>query len=153
MADAIQVAVHVLDLMGSVTTMKLQKLVYYAQVRYIVRAGSPLFADRIEAWANGPVVPSLFYKHSGKYMIGKGDLDTAGSSSALSHAQKKAIEEVVKRLGSFSGEQLRELTHGESPWQDARKGYKPGERCTNEIPVEAIRQFYLSPACVNPIAQ
>lgn len=153
MADAIQVAVHVLDLMGSVTTMKLQKLVYYAQARYIVQVGSPLFADRIEAWANGPVVPNLFYKHSGKYMIGKGDLDTVGFSPALSHAQKKAIEEVVKRLGSFSGEQLRELTHGESPWRDARKGYKPGERCANEIPVEAMRRYYASSACTNSIAR
>lgn len=57
MTDAIQVAVHVLNLMGNVITIKPQKLVYYAQTRHIVQTGKPMFASRIEARANGPMVP------------------------------------------------------------------------------------------------
>ena len=41
------------------TAMKLQKLVSYAQACSLVWDDKPLFAERIEAWANGPVAPAL----------------------------------------------------------------------------------------------
>ena len=145
MASAIDVAAYILELVSSVTTMKLQKLVYYAQARYLAIDGNPLFSNRIEAWANGPVVPDLFYAHSGKYMISQGDLGSAGSSSALSEPQRL--------FGSYSGEQLRELTHNEAPWMDARRGYAPDERCEVEITVDAMRNYYASPACTNPVSR
>ena len=74
MANAIDVAAYILEQIGSVTTMKLQKLVYYTQVRYLVMNGRPLFSDEIQAWANGPVAPNLYHIHSGRYMIGRGGL-------------------------------------------------------------------------------
>lgn len=37
MASAIDVAAFILERVGNVTTMKLQKLVYYSQVRYLVQ--------------------------------------------------------------------------------------------------------------------
>lgn len=153
MASAIDVAAYILELVGSVTTMKLQKLVYYTQARYLVMNGNPLFSNRIEAWANGPVAPDLFHAHSGKYMIGRGSLGSMGSSSALSESQRKAAEKVVELFGSYSGEQLRELTHNEAPWVDARKGYGPGDRCEVEITVDAMRSYYASPACPNPVGR
>lgn len=153
MTSAIDVAAYILELVGDVTTMKLQKLVYYTQARYLAVKGDPLFNNRIEAWANGPVIPDLFRAHSGKYMIGRGGLGSLGSSSALSEPQRKAADKVVDLFGSFSGEQLRELTHEEAPWVDARKGYKPGERCEVEITVDAMRRYYASPACPNPVAR
>jgi uncharacterized phage-associated protein len=153
MASAIDVAAYILELVGSVTTMKLQKLVYYTQARYLVMNGIPLFSNRIEAWANGPVAPDLFHAHSGKYMIGRGSLGSMGSSSALSEPQRKAAEKVVELFGSYSGEQLRELTHNEAPWVDARKGYGPGDRCEVEITVDAMRSYYASPACPNPVGR
>lgn len=42
---------------GRVSTMKLQKLVYYAQAWNLVWDEKPLFNSRIEAWANGPITP------------------------------------------------------------------------------------------------
>lgn len=152
MTSAIDVAAYILEQVGSVTTMKLQKLVYYAQARSLVMDGTPLFSNRIEAWANGPVSPDLFHVHSGKYMVGQGGLGPFGSSSALSESQRKTVDTVVELFGSYSGEQLREMTHREAPWTDARKGYKPGERCETEITVDAIRNYYSSPTCLNPIA-
>ena len=151
MANAIDVAAYILEQTGSVTTMKLQKLVYYTQVRYLVTNGRPLFEDRIEAWANGPVSPKLYHVHSGRYMIGRGGLGLSGSSDALNYPEKAAADLVVERLGSYSGEDLRELSHGERPWQDARKGYAPGDRCNVPITVEAMRSFYCSPSCSNPV--
>ena len=153
MVSAIDVAAYILERVGNVTTMKLQKLVYYSQVRYLVTSGIPLFDNRIEAWANGPVVPDLFRLHSGKYMVGPGDLGSSGSSDVLSEQQRLAAEKAVELFGSYSGERLRELTHSEAPWVDAREGYEPGERCEVEITVDAIRRYYSSSLCSNPIVQ
>ncbi len=153
MANAIDVAAYILEQTGSATTMKLQKLVYYTQVRYLVMNGRPLFEDRIEAWANGPVSPRLYHVHSGRYMIGKGGLGSYGSSDALGYAEKVAALYVVEKLGAYSGEQLRGLSHSERPWQEARVGYAPGARCNVPITVESMKSYYSSPECSNPVVR
>src|SRR5690606_9826421 len=47
------------------TYMKLQKIVYYAQVESLVHYSKPLFKEKILAWKGGPVVRELFEKHKG----------------------------------------------------------------------------------------
>ncbi len=56
MASAHDVGKYVLEKRGSMTTWKLQKLVYYSKAWHLVWEGEPLFPEHIEAWANGPVV-------------------------------------------------------------------------------------------------
>lgn len=86
-------------------------------------------------------------------MIGKGGLGSYGSPDALDSAEKAAADLVVKRLGAYSGEGLRELSHGERPWQEARRGYAPGDRCNEPITVESMRSFYCSSSCTNPVVR
>jgi uncharacterized phage-associated protein len=62
---AIDVADYILKHLGSMTAMKLEKLVYYSQVWSLVWTERELFRERIEAWANGPVIPSLYRLHRG----------------------------------------------------------------------------------------
>lgn len=151
MANVIDVAAYILEQTGSVTTMKLQKLVYYAQVRHLVVNGQPLFSDEIQAWANGPVAPRLYHVHAGRYMIGRGGLGSYGSPEALSVSEEAAAGYAVEKLGTLSGERLRALSHSEKPWQDAREGYAPGERCSTPITVGSMMRFYGSPSCSNPV--
>ncbi len=61
------VAAYILEKKGIMSTMKLQKLVYYSQAWSMVWDEKPLFEENIEAWANGPVVRDLFYYHRGRY--------------------------------------------------------------------------------------
>ncbi len=51
----------------SITHLKLQKLLYYAQAWSLVLKGKSLFEEDFEAWAHGPVLPSIFeqYKNMG----------------------------------------------------------------------------------------
>ncbi|AVD70080.1 hypothetical protein CAY53_00120 [Desulfobulbus oralis] len=147
MVEAVDVAAYILTLTGPVTTMKLQKLVFYTQARFLVKNGKPLFRNRIEAWINGPVVPDLFHRHTGMFMIGPGQL---AASAGLSDRAREAASAVVRVLGPFSGEQLRQLSHNEKPWQDARHGREPEDRSDQEISIEAMRTFYSSPECANP---
>src|SRR5271169_3358892 len=67
--SAHDIAAYILEKNGSMTAMKLEKLVYYAQAWSIVWNESPLFRERIEAWAAGPVVPALYYRHRGDYLV------------------------------------------------------------------------------------
>lgn len=69
MADVFDVAAYILNKQGRMTTMKLQKLCYYAQAWHLVWAEKPLFDEPIQAWANGPVCPELYQAHKGKFDI------------------------------------------------------------------------------------
>ena len=51
----------------SISNLKLQKLLYYAQGAHLALRDEPLFGEPIEAWTHGPVVPSVYrqYKQHG----------------------------------------------------------------------------------------
>src|SRR5689334_5878093 len=53
-------AAFILKVHGPVSAMKLEKLVYYCQAWSLVWDERPMFSERIEAWANGPVCPDLY---------------------------------------------------------------------------------------------
>ncbi len=63
MATVFDVAAYILEQYSAIPTMKLQKLIYYCQAWSLVWDEEPLFSEDIEAWANGPVVRSLYEAH------------------------------------------------------------------------------------------
>lgn len=69
MATVFDVAKYVLEHTGKITTMKLQKLVYYCQAWSLVWDEVPLFEEDFQAWANGPVCPELFERHKGRFEV------------------------------------------------------------------------------------
>lgn len=121
---------------GSLTTMKLQKLVYYSQVWCCV-FDKQTFSDKIEAWVDGPVVRILWEKTKGKYVVSFNDIE--GDINVLEKGTKKTIERVLKVYGKKTGEQLSELTHAEDPWQNAWKNGK-----NTEIGLGELKSFYSS---------
>ena len=135
------VAAYILQVLGPVTHMKLQKLVYYAQAWSLVWDESPIFNDRIEAWANGPVVPKLFARLKGKFKVAKTDL-RAGDPNKLDPTQKETLRLVIDFYGPKSSQWLSDLTHMEDPWKDARAGLAPGERGSNEITTDTMAWYY-----------
>lgn len=124
------------------TTMKLQKLAYYAQAWSLVWDEAPLFSNRIEAWANGPVCPDLYQIHRGKYRVVKDDI--GGEPDNLSESEKETIDAVLKYYGDKPAQWLIELTHLESPWKDARGDCTPGAACSNEITHASMAEYYSS---------
>jgi uncharacterized phage-associated protein len=67
MRSVLDVAAYIVQKLGPLTAMKLQKLVYYSQAWSLVWDEKPLFRERVEAWANGPVVRRLFEVHKGQF--------------------------------------------------------------------------------------
>ena len=126
---------------SSITPLKLQKLVYYAQAWHMVFYDKPLFEEHFEAWAHGPANPSLFqlYKPYGWHSIDP--LDRI-DFSMFTDEQIKHLDEVWETYGRYDGKYLENLTHQESPWVDARMGYGPGEYCTKEITLDSMKRYY-----------
>jgi len=120
-------------------TWKLQKLVYYSQAWHLVWDGEPLFEEHIEAWANGPVVPALYRVHKGDFKIHKWP---GGKVKNLTDSQKSTIDAVWDYYGHRSGAWLRQLTHQEQPWIDARDGLAPSERGTRQITHGSMYDYY-----------
>lgn len=126
---------------NSMTHKKIQKLCYYAQAWYCaLYDGTPLFADEIQAWVHGPVVPSLYpvfadYKWTD---IPKCEFD----ASSLDEKAVNVLDAVYNTYGGFSGDQLESLTHSEKPWIESRGTLKPWETGTTPISCRSMREFY-----------
>jgi len=120
--------------------MKLQKLAYYSQAWHAVWSDAQLFPERIEAWANGPVVPALYEKHRGQFILNQGQFkDDPGE---LTNDEADSVARVLKAYGSKTSQWLSDLTHMESPWVEARAGVPDGERSNIEIPLGAMAEYY-----------
>lgn len=110
------VAQYILDVNGPMTSMKLQKLVYYSQAWSTVWDDDVLFDEPVQAWKNGPVVRELWEANKGKFKI---SIVEGGDASAVRPAQRETIDKVLEFYGAKNAQWLSDLTHMEDPWKDA----------------------------------
>ena len=139
MANILDVAKYILEKRGTMTTMKLQKLVYYSQAWSLVWDEKPIFEERIEAWASGPVVRELYEEHKGEFLIpdlGKGNIDN------LKSEERETIDAILQAYGDKPAQWLSDLTHMEKPWNEAREGIPIGQNCDNEITLASMVEYY-----------
>ncbi|MBC8491861.1 MAG: DUF4065 domain-containing protein [Candidatus Marinimicrobia bacterium] len=121
------------------TTMKLQKLVYYCQAWSLVWDEKRLFTEKIEAWANGPVVRELYNYHRGMFEITSIEI---GNSDILNDEQKETVDAVIDFYGGKSSQWLSDLTHMEDPWRLSRIGLADSERGNREISHAILAEYY-----------
>ncbi|MDY0943421.1 Panacea domain-containing protein [Priestia megaterium] len=140
MMDVRQVALYFRNksLIGrnfSITHLKLQKLVYYAQAWSMAIYGRPIFNSDLEAWLHGPVSRELYreYRDYGSREIPPID----NLNFQIDSKDLDVLEGVWKLYGEYDGKYLETLTHKESPWLNAwSKGM-------NEIiQVEDMKEYY-----------
>lgn len=117
---------------SDLTSLKLQKLLYYSYAFYLVFKDERLFDSKIEKWTHGPVVPDIWQiTDKEDFLINPIE---GNPRSELSKDQKIIIEDVFKVYGRYAGWTLRNMTHAESPWNNAH---------TNElITDESLRNFF-----------
>lgn len=139
-ATVCDVARYMLGRSGSMSAMKLQKLVYYAQAWSLVWDERPLFDDVIEAWANGPVVPELYRAHAGKFLVSSEDIP--GHPHRLDETARETIDAVLDFYGAHTAQWLSDLTHKEQPWLQARAGIPEGERRNAVITTASMHEYY-----------
>jgi uncharacterized phage-associated protein len=116
-----------------ITNLKLQKILYLAQAYYLSKFNKPLFKDEIEAWAYGPVVPTVYhtYKKNKSNPIFRFE-----NGEGISDEDKKILEEVWNAFGGYSAGRLVEVTHAHTPWQEA---YKSEQKTISH---EALTKYY-----------
>lgn len=143
MVSVFDVAKYMLEKQGALTTIKLQKLVYYAQAWSLVWDEKALFPESIEAWKLGPVVPALYQKHKGTYEVTAANFPE-GDSTKLTATQRETIDEVLKAYGDKPAQWLVDLSHSEDPWKKARKGVPDWMGFDGEISIADIAEYYSS---------
>lgn len=141
MASVFNVARYVLNHAGSMTAMKLEKLVYYCQSWSLAWDGAPLFDEDFQAWANGPVCPELFATHRGRFILEPDYYDDYGEYPFTAE-QTETMDAVLRDYGDKEPRWLSELTHKERPWRETRIGVNPGEPCDKIIDKELIQEYY-----------
>lgn len=140
MSTVFDVAKYILEKKGRISTWKLQKLCYYAQAWSLAWTGMELFAEDFEAWSNGPVCRVLFAMHKGKYSVEACDI--SGNVSTLSPDQKETIDIVLNEYGDMQPYELREQTHAEKPWCEARGNLPLGTRSQEVISKSSMTEYY-----------
>jgi len=137
--NVFDVTAFILKKCGRMTAMKLQKLVYYCQAWSLVWDEKPLFPEKIEAWANSPIVRKLFEAHRGKFMVRS---IPDGNPKNLSDVEKETVSAVLDYYGKMSSQELSDLIHLEYPWKKTRKGMREIERGSKEISHALMEEYY-----------
>ncbi len=100
----------------SITHLKLQKLLYYAQGFHVaMRDGIPLFPESILAWKHGPVVRRV-YSHFSHCQHRSIDPKAEFYADAYAPEDRELLEVVYATYGQFGATKLEHMTHEESPW-------------------------------------
>ena len=146
MANVFDVAKYILENLGTISAMKLQKLCYYSQVWSLVWDERPLFNNIIQAWGKGPVSPELYQWHKGKFLVNIDDLlvKLMDKDAPLTDEQKRNIDAVLTKYGRLTAQELSDLTHKETPWREANGSCPISENCDAEITHAAMHEYYSS---------
>ena len=142
-ANVFDVATYILEHIGPCSSMKLHKLLYYCQAWSLVWDDKPLFDSPIEAWANGPVVRTIFNFHKGLFLVNTKTF-ALGNPNILNTNQIETIKSVLDFYGNKPTQWLADLTHSEDPWIKARVGLTPTDRGSNVISLESMAEYYSS---------
>ena len=126
-----------------ISPLKLQKLLYYCQAWHLTIYNDPLFAENIEAWAHGPVVPSQYSRFA--YILRNEQIKPKSINlevPVFSSETQELLIEVLETYGEHSANYLENLTHKEKPWLIARGNVPVYERSSNVISHKSIIDYY-----------
>jgi len=138
-----------LSQLSDVTNKKLQKLVYYAYAWYLVFNNEStesidlrFFENKFEAWVHGAVYPELYaeYKKYGSSNIPRFE----GELANFSDDDLDLLKQVLEVYGKYTGNQLEDICHQESPWKMARGNLAPSEPSNALISDKEIFECYSS---------
>lgn len=142
MANVRDVAAYILAKEAPMSAMKLQKLCYFAYGYHLAWEDRPLFPERFEAWANGPVVYELYDQHRGRFNLDRGDI--AGDPAALDDDERDSVNVVLENFRTYDAHELSAMTHQPGPWLDARRraGVTDLQRSNEQLRDEEIADFF-----------
>jgi uncharacterized phage-associated protein len=122
------------------TPLKLQKLMFYADAWHMVlNEGEELVPGAFEAWVHGPVHRATYNRFSAYRW---NPIPCEAEKPQLPEKVAAFLDAVYGIFGGFSGYELEQLTHQETPWKAARGDLAPDSSCTALIDKALTRSFY-----------
>lgn len=105
----------------TVSNLRLQKLLYFVQAKFIAdgQNASPCFYEPMEAWGFGPVVREVYYAY--RYYGGAMIPPERNFSTMIALSDRSMIDEILDDCAQYSTSALVDITHSQTPWQDARR--------------------------------
>lgn len=117
--------------LSKITPLELQKYLYYVDGISLCFFEKPAFENDIIAWEYGPVIQEIYDKYRG---YGKDEIILDKKSIKISSGLRYIIKRVINGYGKYTGGELIDLTHEETPWKSTRK---------NEIiDKDSIKQYF-----------
>ncbi|EOD87865.1 hypothetical protein UCY_01452 [Enterococcus faecalis EnGen0252] len=135
---------------GSLTNLKLQKLIYFSYATHLVRTGKKLFDEPIVAFKYGPVVKDVYhiYKDFGresinieddgpKFHISEFSIPVSLAKIALNESSSEillTLTEVIESYWDKTASKLVNISHvAGGPWDHAYKDGKHDVIITDEL--------------------
>ncbi|MEG0759229.1 MAG: DUF4065 domain-containing protein, partial [Raoultibacter sp.] len=130
---------------GVCSPLALQKELYYAQGFSFALLPKPLFENSCQAWIHGPVFTEIWAQFDIKELdVDDSLLKELGGAfgSMLADDDKELLDAISVHVACYAPWVLRNFTHAETPWRNARKGLKENEPSRNEIRQTDMREFF-----------
>jgi uncharacterized phage-associated protein len=122
-----------------ISNLKLQKLLYYAQAWHLAVFNRPLFADQLEAWVHGPVVPSIYRRYKS---YGFRNIDEPVEAPALPEGTVRFLRELAEGYLGIDAYALELMTHKEDPWLKARGDLPPNRASKAKIAERDMLSYF-----------
>jgi len=122
--SALDVAKYFLSLLDedegdTISNLKLQKLLYYAQGLHLAVNRKPLFRATMKRWQHGPVVRTVWEEYT-KYGARSISKPRNVDFSKFSEKDEEFLQSIYALYGQFSAWKLANMTHEEPPVRDTR---------------------------------
>lgn len=141
--SAEKIALYIINSGKEITNLFLQKILYYVKAISQLYIGKTIISEPCEAWKYGPVFPAVYekYKEFGKQEI-MVKLSNDYIESLLTEDEKKVTDFVLCTFGIYNVWFLKDLTHLEEPWKDARKGLDDNDVGKNIMDNNLIVEYF-----------
>lgn len=136
-----------------INNLKLQKILYFIQSRFLVEEGHSIFKDQIEKWKLGPVIPSVYHEFKGygrsqidepTSYIEYTEVDGEGSFEIKEFNQddidsetRQLLDDTIEKLSKFETFELVKKTHEHTSWlfseEDINRGIQHIQYDESEI--------------------
>ncbi|MCY3627822.1 MAG: DUF4065 domain-containing protein [Gammaproteobacteria bacterium] len=134
------------DRQQETTGLDLMNLVYLCHSWYLGIYGSPLIDEKVQAWANGPGIPSVYNRFPALSNLPiriDGWIDPRTTVGLITNNQSALIHSVLDTYNNFDSWSLSAIAHRPgSPWDQIRIIYGIGEIIPNELIQEHYGRLY-----------
>lgn len=142
-AQIFDTANYILSKCPKISNMKLQKIIYYSHIDYLLKTNTPLIDTNIypiEAWIYGPVIRELYMEFSKYSYKDITEPSKKGNINNLTTDQINSLDAIIKEYGDLSASDLSDKTHSETPWIEAYQ--KSRDWSENIITDKKLTSYY-----------